>query len=50
MTLMSKITTFARSPQGKKALAEAKRLSKDPATRQKIDRFREQVAKRRTGR
>jgi hypothetical protein len=34
---MSKISRFARSPQGRRAMGEAKRLAKDPKTRKQIE-------------
>lgn len=43
---MSKITTFARSPQGRKALAEAQRRAKDPKTRRQIDDVRRRLTSR----
>jgi hypothetical protein len=50
MSLISKATSFARSPQGRKLVDEAKRLSKDPETRRKIDGVRAQLQKRRATR
>jgi hypothetical protein len=44
---MSKITTFARSPQGKKAMNQAKRYAKDPATKRKIEQARRRFATKR---
>jgi hypothetical protein len=46
MSLMSKITRFARSPQGKRAFSQAKRYASDPATKQKIAQARRRFAKR----
>ncbi len=36
MGIAQKLTSFARSPQGKKAMAQAQRMAKDPATKAKI--------------
>ena len=46
MSLMRNVARFARSPQGRKMLDEAKRMSKDPETRRKLEGFRAQMAKR----
>lgn len=54
---LSKITRFASSPQGRRAIEKARvkaeQMSKDPATRAKIDkgvgRVRSEVDKRRGG-
>lgn len=55
--ILSKITRFASSPQGRRAIEKARvkaqQMSKDPATRAKIDkgvgRVRSEVDKRRGG-
>jgi hypothetical protein len=39
-SLFKQIQKFARSPQGKKAMDEAKRMAKDPKTRQQLDDVR----------
>ena len=44
--LMSKLSRFARSPQGKRAMSEAQRLAKDPKTRKQIDDVRRRFAER----
>lgn len=44
MSLMNKITRFARSPQGRKAMDQAKRYAKDPETKRKIDQARKRFA------
>jgi hypothetical protein len=41
---MRQVSKFARSPQGRKALTEAKRLAKDPKTRRQIDDVRRRLA------
>jgi hypothetical protein len=43
---MSKLSRFARSPQGRRAMDEAKRLAKDPKTRKQIDDVRRRFAGR----
>lgn len=43
---MSKLTTFARSPQGRKAMAEAQRMAKDPKTKKQIDDVRRRLTSR----
>jgi hypothetical protein len=48
MGLASKLATFARSPQGKRAFREAARLAKDPKTRARIADARRQLSKGRT--
>jgi len=40
---MSQVTKLAKSPQGKKALDEAKRLAKDPKTKEQIEGVRERL-------
>ena len=44
--LMSKLSRFARGPQGKRAMSEAQRLAKDPKTRNKVDEVRRRFAER----
>ena len=44
--LMSKISKFARGPQGKRAMGEAQRLAKDPKTREKVGDVRRRFAGR----
>jgi hypothetical protein len=39
-SLFKQLEKFARSPQGKKAVDEAKRLAKDPKTRKQLDDVR----------
>lgn len=43
---MSQVTKFARSPQGRKAVAEAKRLASDPKTKRQIDDARRRLTGR----
>ncbi len=37
MSLFKKVTDFAKSPQGKKAVQQAKKYASDPKNKQKID-------------
>jgi hypothetical protein len=46
-SLVARIIRFSRSSQGRQVTAQAKRLARDPATRRKIERVRERLAKRR---
>jgi hypothetical protein len=43
---MSKISRFARSPQGRELTQKAKTMAKDPRTRAKIEEFRRKRATR----
>ncbi len=45
--LMSKITRFARSPQGRKLTERAKRASADPRNRHKIEQLRGRISRKR---
>ena len=47
MSLMNKVTQFARSPQGRRVAGQAKRWAADPRNRQKIDQIRMRMANRR---
>jgi hypothetical protein len=49
MSLISSALRLARSPQGRRALAQASRYARSPETRAKIDQVRRQVAARRGG-
>ena len=44
MSLISKVARFARSPQGQKAVGQAKRFASDPKNRQKLDDIRRRLA------
>jgi hypothetical protein len=46
MSLLSKVSRFARSPQGQKALGQAKRFASDPKNRAKLDDLRRRFASR----
>lgn len=45
-SMLSRVAAFARSPQGRRAMAQAQRIARDPATRQKIADARRQLAAR----
>jgi hypothetical protein len=44
MSLMNKLTQFAKSPQGKDLVAKAKNSANDPKTREKIDEARDKFS------
>lgn len=48
MSLFSTVSRLARSPQGKKALDQAKRLASDPKNREKLDGLRKRFAEKRS--
>jgi hypothetical protein len=43
---MQRLSRFARSPQGKRAISQAQRLAKDPKTRRQLDDVRRRLAGR----
>jgi hypothetical protein len=43
---MDRIGRFARSPQGKRVMTEAKRLARDPQRRRQIDDLRRRLTSR----
>ena len=45
--LFSKVSRFARSPQGRRAMSQARRLAQDPKNRERIAGFRNRLGKRR---
>lgn len=47
MGFLNTVTKLARSPQGRKAMDEAKRLAKDPETKRKIEAARERMTQQR---
>ncbi|MDQ1288925.1 MAG: hypothetical protein QG622_2491 [Actinomycetota bacterium] len=53
-SLFTRLSQFIRTPQGRRiaqqAVDRASKLSKDPATRAKIDKVRAEVLKRTNGR
>ena len=48
-SLMSRVTQFARSPQGRQLVGRARRMAQDPATRARMDQVRQRLASRRRG-
>ncbi|NHD17046.1 MULTISPECIES: hypothetical protein [Actinopolyspora] len=38
MSIFKKVADFAKSPQGRRAVAQAKRYAQDPKNKEKIDR------------
>lgn len=46
MSLMNRIATFARSPQGRKLAEQAKKVANDPETKRKIEEARQKLQKR----
>jgi hypothetical protein len=44
MSLLSSAVRFARSPQGKRVLAQAKKVASDPKNKEKLDQLRERAA------
>jgi hypothetical protein len=47
MSLISRVATFARPPQGRRLTEQATRTASDPDTRRKIEQVRHRLAKRR---
>ena len=47
MSLFSSAARFARSPQGRKALARAKEMAQDPKNKEKVEQVRKRLAERR---
>jgi hypothetical protein len=50
MPLFAQLVRFARSPQGRRAIAQAGRYARSPEGRARIDQVRRQVAARRKAR
>ena len=46
-SLMSRLSRFARSPQGRKAADQAKRFAKDPKNRRRVEELRTRFARKR---
>jgi hypothetical protein len=46
MSLLTSAARLARSPQGRKAIQQARKLAADPKNKQKIDDLRRRIAKR----
>jgi hypothetical protein len=45
-SMLGKLARFASSPQGRKLAGKAKQMASDPKNRQKIDGYRQKLAKR----
>jgi len=45
-SLLSRLSRFARSPQGRKAVDQAKRVARDPNTKRKIEDARKRLSTR----
>ncbi|MBE9373199.1 hypothetical protein IQ251_01925 [Saccharopolyspora sp. HNM0983] len=43
MSLFKKVAAFAKSPQGRRAIKQAKRYAQDPKNKQKIDQVKNRV-------
>ena len=46
-SLLSKVTQFARSPQGRRLAGQATRAARDPKTRRQIEQVRSRLTQRR---
>ena len=46
-SLLSRVTQFARSPQGRRLADQAMRRARDPKTRRQIEQVRARLANRR---
>lgn len=46
MSVLNRIATFARSPQGRRLAQQAQRIARDPRTRQQIANLRAKIARR----
>jgi hypothetical protein len=49
-SLMNRLVTFARSPQGRRFVSQATTYARSPEGRARIDRVRRQIAARDAGR
>ena len=45
-SLLSKVTQFARSPQGRRVAGQVTRAAKDPKTRRQIEQVRARLGQR----
>ncbi len=43
MSIFKKVTDFAKSPQGKKAVEQAKKYAQDPKNKEKIDQVKNKI-------
>lgn len=48
-SLINKVAAFARSPQGRKVVEQAKQYAAKPENKQKIEQLRTKVSRRGTG-
>jgi hypothetical protein len=48
MSMMNRVASFARSPQGRRLFGQAKRFAQSPEGRAKLDEVRRQIAARRS--
>jgi hypothetical protein len=46
-SLLSRVATYARSPQGRRVTDQARRAAKDPRNRARVEQVRARLAKRR---
>jgi hypothetical protein len=46
MSLINRVSRFARSPQGRALVDKGKQAAKDPETRRKLERLRSQIGKK----
>jgi hypothetical protein len=45
-SIIDKVTRFARSPQGKRAMEQAQRIARDPKTKRRIAEARQRLGRR----
>lgn len=45
-SLIDKVTRFARSPQGRRAVERAQRIARDPKTKRRISEARQRLGRR----
>jgi hypothetical protein len=48
-SLLSKVTQFARSPQGRRLAGQATRAARDPKKRRQLEQVRARLTQRRSG-
>ena len=46
MSLVTRVTRFARSPQGRRLAGQAMRAARDPKTKRQIEQVRQRLVKR----
>ena len=47
MSLLRKLSDFAKSPEGRRLTEQAKRYASDPKNKQKLDELRDRMMKKR---